>query len=103
MLRHSKQFRPTTIRFTMTRNGRGSMDTRRPSSTDCRFSLLPRPAELSCKFLREVHSGDTLYSALTTKALEPSEAGGTVVTDVTVHSQNGELVLTGEHKYLLRR
>jgi acyl dehydratase len=59
--------------------------------------------ELSCKFLREVHSGDTLYSALTIKALEPSEAGGTVVTDVTVHNQNGELVLTGEHKYLLRR
>jgi acyl dehydratase len=26
--------------------------------------------ELSCKFLKEVHSGDTLYSALTIKALE---------------------------------
>jgi acyl dehydratase len=59
--------------------------------------------ELSCKFLKEVHSGDTLYSALTIKALEPSEAGGTVVTDVTVHNQNGELVLSGEHKYLLSR
>jgi acyl dehydratase len=59
--------------------------------------------ELSCKFLKEVHAGDTLYSALTIKALEPRETGGTVVTDVTVHNQNGELVLTGEHKYLLRR
>ena len=59
--------------------------------------------KLSCKFFKEVHSGDTLYSALTIKALEPSEAGGTVVTDVTVHNQNGELVLSGEHKYLLSR
>src|SRR5580658_6230467 len=59
--------------------------------------------ELSCKFLKEVHSGDALYSALTSKALEPSEAGGTVVTDVTVHNQSGELVPTGEHKYLLSR
>jgi acyl dehydratase len=58
--------------------------------------------ELSCKFLREVHSGDTGYSAQTIKALDPSEIGGTVATDVTVHNQNGELVLTGEHKYLLR-
>jgi acyl dehydratase len=58
--------------------------------------------ELSCKFLKEVHSGDTLYSALTIKALEPSESGGIVVTDVTVHNQNGEVVLQGEHKYLLR-
>src|SRR5271170_489476 len=59
--------------------------------------------ELSCKFLKEVHAGDTLYSEITIKALEPRETGGTVVTDVTVHNQNGELVLTGEHKYLLRR
>jgi acyl dehydratase len=59
--------------------------------------------ELSCKFLQEVHSGDTLYSALTIKALEPRESGGIVVTDVTVHNQNGEIVLAGEHKYLLRR
>jgi acyl dehydratase len=59
--------------------------------------------ESSCKFLKEVHSGDTLYSALTIKALEPGESGGMVVTDVTVHNQNGEIVLAGEHKYLLRR
>jgi len=36
--------------------------------------------ELSAKFLVEVHSGDTLYSAST---------------EVTVHNQKGELVLSG--------
>lgn len=59
--------------------------------------------ELSCKFLKEVHSGDTLYPALTITALEPGEAGGTVVTAATVHNQRGELVLSGQHRYLLRR
>jgi len=59
--------------------------------------------ELSCKFLKEVHSGDTLYPALTITGLEPSEAGGTVVTAATVHNQRGELVLSGQHKYLLSR
>lgn len=58
--------------------------------------------ELSCQFLKEVHSGDTLYPMLTITALEPGEAGGTVVTRATVHNQRGELVLSGQHKYLLR-
>lgn len=59
--------------------------------------------ELSCKFLKEVHAGDTLYPALVITALLPEESTGTVVTAATVHNQRGELVLSGEHKYLLRR
>jgi acyl dehydratase len=59
--------------------------------------------ELSCTFLAEVHSGDTLYPALTVTGLEPQGDNGVVVTSATVHNQRGELVLSGQHKYLLRR
>lgn len=59
--------------------------------------------ELSCSFLGEVHSGDTLYPALTITALEPQGETGVVVTAATIHNQRGDLVLSGQHKYLLRR
>jgi acyl dehydratase len=59
--------------------------------------------EASCKFLKEVHAGDTLYSALEIIALTPQGDRGQVTTRATVHNQRGELVLSGEHKYLLRR
>src|ERR1700722_8065106 len=59
--------------------------------------------EASCKFLKEVHAGDTLYSALEIVALTPQGDSGQVRTRATVHNQRGELVLSGEHKYLLRR
>jgi acyl dehydratase len=59
--------------------------------------------EASCKFLKEVHSGDTLYSALEIVALTPQGDSGQVTTRATIHNQRGELVLSGEHKYLLRR
>ncbi|MGW0998820.1 MaoC family dehydratase [Streptomyces sp. NPDC002520] len=59
--------------------------------------------ELSCTFLGEVHSGDTLYPALTVTGLEPEGDTGIVVTRATIHNQRGELVLSGQHKYKLRR
>jgi acyl dehydratase len=59
--------------------------------------------EASCKFLKEVHAGDTLYSALEIVALTPQGESGQVTTRATIHNQRGELVLSGEHKYLLRR
>jgi acyl dehydratase len=59
--------------------------------------------EASCKFLKEVHAGDTLYSALEIVALTPQGDNGQVTTGATVHNQRGELVLSGAHKYLLRR
>ena len=59
--------------------------------------------ELSCTFLAEVHSGDTLYPALRITGLEPKGDDGIVITAVTVHNQHGQLVLSGQHKYLLRR
>jgi acyl dehydratase len=59
--------------------------------------------ELSCQFLKEVHSGDTLYSSLTIIDLTPQGDKGIVTTKVTVYNQKSELVLEGQHKYLLKR
>ncbi|WP_415327842.1 MaoC family dehydratase [Chryseobacterium sp. MMS23-Vi53] len=59
--------------------------------------------ELSCNFLQEVHSGDTLYSSLTITDLTPQGDKGVVTTKVTVYNQKSELVLEGQHKYLLKR
>src|SRR5580658_7903692 len=58
--------------------------------------------ELSCKFLKEVHSGDTLYPALEIIELSTQGANGLVTTSVTVFNQRKELVLSGEHKDLLK-
>ena len=57
---------------------------------------------LSCEFHAEVHAGATLYSQLTLTALEAGDTTGTVTAAVTVHDQDGTLVLSGEHRYLLR-
>jgi len=59
--------------------------------------------ELSCSFLKEVHSGDTLYSSLTITDLTPQGDKGVVTTKVTIYNQKSELVLEGKHKYLLKR
>ena len=59
--------------------------------------------EQSSKFLKGVYVGDTLYPAHTITALIPQRTTGIVVMASTIHNQNSELVLTGEHKYLLRK
>src|SRR5580700_7154391 len=50
--------------------------------------------EASCRFLKEVHAGDTLYSALEIVALTPQGDSGQVTTRATVYNQHGELVLS---------
>jgi acyl dehydratase len=57
--------------------------------------------ELSCKFLKEVHAGDTLYPALEIVALDKQGDDGIVTTAISVFDQRKELVLSGHHKYLL--
>ncbi|WP_329467899.1 hypothetical protein [Streptomyces sp. NBC_01431] len=52
--------------------------------------------EVSYTFLAEVHSGDTLYPALTITGLEPKDGNGIVVTAATVHNQHRQLVLSGQ-------
>src|SRR5882724_7997685 len=58
--------------------------------------------ELSCRFLKEVHAGDTLYSALEIVDLSREGENGLVTTRVTVFNQRREIVLSGQHKYLLK-
>jgi acyl dehydratase len=58
--------------------------------------------ELSCKFLKEVNAGDTLYPALEIISLTPQGNTGIVETAATIHNQNGDLVLSGTHKYILK-
>ncbi len=59
--------------------------------------------EQRSRFLKGVYVGDTLYSSLTITALEPGRTTGVVVMDCVVLNQRGETVLTGEHRYLLRK
>ena len=47
--------------------------------------------------------GDTLYPMLTIAEVRPGRTTGVVVMRVTIHNQARELVMEGEHRYLLRR
>ncbi len=59
--------------------------------------------EQSSRFLKGVYLGDTLYTMLTITELKPQNTTGVVTMEVTIHNQNGELVMDGWHKYLLRK
>jgi acyl dehydratase len=59
--------------------------------------------EQSSRFLRPVYVGDTLYPLLTITELRPGRTTGVVVMKATIHNHAGELVMEGEHRYLLRR
>ncbi len=58
--------------------------------------------EVSAKFLKPVHPGDTLYPALEIAELIRQRTTGIVAMRATVHNQRGELVLDGTHRYLMR-
>lgn len=57
----------------------------------------------SSRFLKPVYVGDTLYPMLTITALQPGRTTGVAVLRATVHNQAKQLVMEGEHRYLLRR
>ena len=59
--------------------------------------------EQSSQFLKPVYCGDTLYAAVEIVALNEQRTTGVMVCGVTVHNQDGVLVLEGEQKYLLRK
>ena len=59
--------------------------------------------EQSSRFLKGVYCGDTLYPGVEIAALTPQRTTGVLVCRITVHNQDGDLVLEGEHKYLLRK
>jgi acyl dehydratase len=59
--------------------------------------------EQSSRFLKPVYVEDTLYPMLAITELSPGRTTGVVAMRVTVHNQAGELVMEGQHKYLLRK
>ena len=58
--------------------------------------------EQSSRFLKGVFPGDTLYPKLVITALTPQRTTGVITMHSTIHNQHNELVLDGEHKYLVR-
>lgn len=58
--------------------------------------------EQSCRFLKPVYCGDTLYTSFEITNLEPRNTTGVMTLAVAINNQTGELVLEGEQKYLLR-
>ena len=55
-----------------------------------------------CTFLAEIHAGDTLYPQLQITDLAPHGDACQVTTRATIRNQHGQLVLDGEHTYLLK-
>ncbi|MFT3809298.1 MAG: MaoC family dehydratase [Micropepsaceae bacterium] len=59
--------------------------------------------EVNAKFLKGVFPGDTLYPKLVITGLTPQRTTGLCVMRATVHNQHGEIVLEGQHTYLIKR
>ena len=59
--------------------------------------------EQSSRFLKPVHAGDTLYPRLVVSDLKPQRTTGVLTLASSVHNQNGELVMEGTQKYLIRK
>lgn len=59
--------------------------------------------EQSSRFLKPVYAGDTLYSSLEVADLIAGRTTGVLVMKSRVRNQHDELVLEGEHRYLLRK
>ena len=59
--------------------------------------------EQSSRFLKPVYAGETVSPRLTITRLEPGRTTGVVVMRAAMHNQAGDLVMEGEHRYLLRR
>ncbi len=56
----------------------------------------------SSRFLKGVFPGDTLHPKLIVTDLKRQRTTGVITLRSTIHNQHGELVLDGEHKYLVR-
>jgi acyl dehydratase len=59
--------------------------------------------EQSCRFVKPVFAGDTLYPTLEVDELAPNRTTGVVGFGSTVYNQRRELVLEGRQRFLLRR
>jgi len=56
----------------------------------------------SCTYVRDAFVGDTLYTALEIAELTTEGDKGLVTTAITIYNQRGELVLSGQHKFVLK-
>lgn len=59
--------------------------------------------EQSSRFLEPVYCGDTLYPSVEIAGLKAQRTTGVMTCRVTVHNQDGVMVMDGEQKYLLKR
>ena len=59
--------------------------------------------EQSSRFLKGVYCGDTLYPQIEIAGLKPQRTTGVMTCRVTIVNQDGDMVLEGEQKYLLRK
>jgi acyl dehydratase len=59
--------------------------------------------EQSSSFHKAVYPGDTLYPALKITSLKVQRTTGVIVMAATIHNQARDLVMSGEHKYLVRK
>ena len=55
----------------------------------------------SSRFLAPVYCGDTLYPTFEITELRPSRTTGVMTLAVTIHNQEGVLVVEGEQSYLM--
>jgi acyl dehydratase len=58
--------------------------------------------EQSSRFLKAVYCGDTVYPAVEITGLKAQRTTGVMTCRITIHNQDGDLVMEGEQKYLLR-
>ncbi len=59
--------------------------------------------EQSSRFLGPVFVGDTIHPCLTVSVLLPKKTTGILKMRATLHNQRKELVLEGEHVYLVKK
>jgi acyl dehydratase len=59
--------------------------------------------EQSSRFLAPVYLGDTLYPLLTVAEITPQRTTGVLGLAVTIHNQDGVLVMDGMQRYLIRK
>lgn len=59
--------------------------------------------EQKSRFLLPVYCGDTVYPNLKILELIPGNTTGVIVLGSTVHNQDGDLVMDGEQKMLIRK
>ncbi len=58
---------------------------------------------LSSRFLKPVFIGDTIYPVLEVSELIPKKDNGVMKCKSVVKNQNGEVVLEGEHVYIIKK